>query len=120
MMKTILGAFDASWWADGYETFVNGEDNERLKAALNKEVDNEIDFSTLKGLIRPFDYQQEILERLQVEREVRNHWKNLVVAATGTGKTVMAASDYKAFAEKHERARLSVSYTHLEDTTLGI
>lgn len=106
MMKTILSAFDASWWADGYETFVNGEDNERLKAALNKEVDNEIDFSTLKGLIRPFDYQQEILERLQVEREVRNHWKNLVVAATGTGKTVMAASDYKAFAEKHERARL--------------
>lgn len=106
MMKTILGAFDASWWADGYETFVNGEDNERLKMALNKEVDNEIDFSTLKGLIRPFDYQQEILERLQVEREVRNHWRNLVVAATGTGKTVMAASDYKAFAEKNERARL--------------
>ena len=106
MMKTILGAFDASWWADGYETFVNGEDNERLKAALNKEVDNEIDFSTLKGLIRPFDYQQEILERLQVEREVRGHWRNLVVAATGTGKTVMAASDYKAFTTKHERARL--------------
>ena len=106
MMKTILGAFDASWWADGYETFVDGEDNERLKAALNKEVDNEIDFSMLKGLIRPFDYQQEILERLQVEREVRNHCRNLVVAATGTGKTVMAASDYKAFAEKNERARL--------------
>ena len=106
MMKTILGAFDASWWADGYETFVNGEDNKRLKAALNKEVDNEIDFSTLKGLIRPFDYQQEILERLQVEREVRGHWRNLVVAATGTGKTVMAASDYKAFTTKHERARL--------------
>lgn len=57
MMKTILGAFDASWWADGYETFVNGEDNERLKAALNKEVDNEIDFSTLKGLTQllPFE-----------------------------------------------------------------
>ena len=106
MMKTILGAFDASWWADGYEMFVNGEDNERLKAALNRDVDNDIDFSTLKGLIRPFDYQQEILERLQVEREVRGHWRNLVVAATGTGKTVMAASDYKAFAEKNERARL--------------
>ncbi len=106
MMKTILGAFDASWWAEGYNTFVNGEDNERLKAALRGEVDNEIDFSTLKGLIRPFDYQQEVLERLQVEREVRNHWRNLVVAATGTGKTVMAASDYKAFAEKNERARL--------------
>lgn len=106
MMKTILYAFDASWWAEGYETFVDGRDNERLKTALDEKADNEIDFTTLKGLIRPFDYQQEILERLQVEREVRGHWRNLVVAATGTGKTVMAAYDYKAFAEKHERARL--------------
>lgn len=106
MMKTIQYAFDASWWAEGYETFVDGRDNERLKTALDEKADNEIDFTTLKGLIRPFDYQQEILERLQVEREVRGHWRNLVVAATGTGKTVMAAYDYKAFAEKHERARL--------------
>lgn len=48
MMKTILGAFDASWWAEGYETFVNGEDDERLKAALNGDIDNEIDFNNLK------------------------------------------------------------------------
>lgn len=106
MMKTIIGAFDAAWWAEGYEAFVAGEDNDRLKEALNGEVNNDIDFNTLKGLIRPFDYQQEILERLQVERVVRNHWRNLVVAATGTGKTVMAASDYKSFAEQHDRARL--------------
>lgn len=106
MMKTIQGAFDASWWAEGYESFVAGKDNERLKAALNGLEDNEIDFTNLKGLIRPFDYQREILERLQVEREVRGHWRNLVVAATGTGKTVMAASDYKDFAEKSDRARL--------------
>ena len=105
MMKTIMGAFEASWWAEGYEAFVNGQDDARLKAALSEDVDNGIDFSVLQ-LIRPFDYQQEILERLQVEREVRGHWRNLVVAATGTGKTVMAASDYKAFAEHHERARL--------------
>lgn len=104
MMKTIMGAFDASWWAEGYESFVSGKDDARLKTALG-EMDNEIDFSILQ-LIRPFDYQQEILERLQVEREVRGRWRNLVVAATGTGKTVMAASDYKAFAESHERARL--------------
>lgn len=105
MMRTIMGAFEASWWAEDYETFVSGEDDERLKVALGVESDNTIDFDLLR-LIRPFDYQQEILERLQVEREVRGHWRNLVVAATGTGKTVMAASDYKAFTEKNERARL--------------
>lgn len=106
MMKTILDAFDAAWCGEGYDTFVNGEDNEKLKAALNKNIDNSIDFSSLKGLITPFDYQQEILERLRMEREIRNHWKNLVVAATGTGKTVIAACDYKDFSNKHERSRL--------------
>lgn len=106
MMKTVTGAFDDSWHADAYETFVDGRDNERLKAALGDKADNYIDFSTLKGLVRPFDYQQEILERLRVEREIRNRWRNLVVAATGTGKTVVAASDYKTFYETHERARL--------------
>ena len=105
MMKTIMGAFDASWWAEGYETFINGEDDAKLKSALGENAEDGINLSVLK-LIRPFDYQQEILERLQVEREIRNHWRNLVVAATGTGKTVMAASDYKAFAGKYERARL--------------
>ena len=110
MMKTIIGAFDAAWWAEGYETFVAGEDNDRLKEALNGEVNNDIDFNTLKGLIRPFDYQQEILERLQVEREVRNHWRNLVVAATGTGKTVMAASDYKSFAEQFSTCPLRLQF----------
>lgn len=105
MMKTITGAFDAAWWAEGYETFINGEDDAKLKSALGENVEDEINFGVLK-LIRPFDYQQEILERLQMEREIRNHWRNLVVAATGTGKTVMAASDYKLFVGKHERARL--------------
>lgn len=105
MMKTITGAFEASWWAEGYETFIDGEDDIKLKSALGDDVEDDINFSVLK-LIRPFDYQQEVLERLQMEREFRNHWRNLVVAATGTGKTVMAASDYKQFARKHERARL--------------
>ena len=105
MMKTITGAFDAAWWAEGYETFINGEDDAKLKSALGENVEDEINFGVLK-LIRPFDYQQEILERLQMEREIRNHWRNLVVVATGTGKTVMADSDYKLFVGKHERARL--------------
>ena len=105
MIKTIINAFKASWWAEGYETFITGEDDIKLKSALGNNTEDEINYSVLK-LIRPFDYQQEILERLQMEREVRSHWKNLVVAATGTGKTVIAASDYKEFANKHERAHL--------------
>jgi superfamily II DNA or RNA helicase len=47
--------------------------------------------------IYPYPYQKEILDKLEAERLVRDHWRNLIVAATGTGKTVVAAFDYKRF-----------------------
>lgn len=103
MMHTISEAFTASWNSPGYESYSHA-DAQRLKVALGAE-DASIDFNILQ-LIRPYDYQQEILEQLKVERELRGHWRNLVVAATGTGKTVMAASDYKNFRESNERSRL--------------
>ncbi len=45
--------------------------------------------------VRPFPYQQEILDDLDAERLVHGRWRNLVVMATGTGKTVVAALDYR-------------------------
>ena len=47
--------------------------------------------------ITPFYYQKEILERLQAERTIHNHYKNLIVAATGTGKTVISAFDFRRY-----------------------
>ncbi len=41
-----------------------------------------------------------MLERLRVEREIRGRNRNLLVAATGTGKTVMAALDYRDLRKK--------------------
>ena len=55
---------------------------------------------------RPYAYQQEILDNLEAEREVHGHYNNLVVAATGVGKTVIAAFDYKRFKQANKRARL--------------
>lgn len=56
--------------------------------------------------IKPYSYQKEILENLQAEREIFGRYRNLVVAATGVGKTVISAFDYKRFREKNSRARL--------------
>jgi superfamily II DNA or RNA helicase len=36
-----------------------------------------------------------MLDQLEVERQRRGNWRNLLVAATGTGKTVVAALDYR-------------------------
>ncbi len=51
--------------------------------------------------IRPYPYQQAILDQLRAEREVRGSWRNLVVAATGTGKTIIAALDYRGWIKTH-------------------
>ncbi|MBK1689021.1 DUF3427 domain-containing protein [Rubrivivax gelatinosus] len=44
--------------------------------------------------LQPKAYQQEMLEQLEAER-ARGRMRNLLVAATGTGKTVVAAFDYR-------------------------
>ena len=54
--------------------------------------------------INPYAYQQEILDKLEAERAVRGYMRNLIVAATGTGKTVISALDYKRF-RRHNPGR---------------
>ena len=54
--------------------------------------------------IRPYSYQQEILDKLEAEREVHGKFRNLIVSATGTGKTVVAAFDFKRYFQKNQQA----------------
>ena len=53
--------------------------------------------------LRPF--QEALLEHVTLARH-QGHHRNLIVAATGTGKTVMAAVDYARLRPKLERSRL--------------
>lgn len=65
----------------------------------------------LSGLdVRPYPYQQAILEALAVEREVHDRHRNLVVAATGTGKTVIAALDYRELSRDVDGERPSLLF----------
>ena len=50
--------------------------------------------------LRPHPFQERILEALERERTTHDRWRNLVIAATGTGKTVVAAFDFKRFFEQ--------------------
>jgi HKD family nuclease len=57
--------------------------------------------------ITPHPFQERILDALESERTVHGHFRNLVVAATGTGKTVVAAFDFKRFYhDRNRQARL--------------
>ena len=103
IIKEIRHTFESYWENPLFETFVSGRDDERLKAALSGDEHKAIDYDVL-DLIKAHDYQDEVLEKLKLEREVFGHYRNLVVAATGTGKTVIAAFDYKNFKEQNKRA----------------
>jgi superfamily II DNA or RNA helicase len=106
----IIKKFEAtfeSYWNDAEFIPFNGEqkeDKERLRTSLSREgrTDNESEF-LFNFDIKPYYYQKEILEKLKAERVLFNRHKNLLVAATGVGKTVIAAFDYKDFAREHKK-----------------
>jgi len=102
--KDMINKFNAtfeSYWHDN-EFYLFDKDNEndkkKLKVALSQNNNNNTsNDSQFYFDIIPYSYQQEILDKLQAEREVHNRYKNLIVAATGTGKTVISAFGYKRF-----------------------
>ncbi|GAC1303225.1 MAG: DUF3427 domain-containing protein [Mucilaginibacter sp.] len=98
--------FDTYWVDKEFELYEKGLDKQKLNAALKQQRSIDRHGITTFFDLQPFPYQQEILEKLQSERLVHNRYKNLVVAATGTGKTVISAFDYKRFKEHNPRARL--------------
>lgn len=101
VIENVRNSFESYWCDDTFECFVPSVSDERLKKALGIDWETPLlDFSAL-DLMRAKDYQQEILEKLDVERNVHGHFRNLVVAATGTGKTVIAAFDFKRYREAH-------------------
>lgn len=91
--------FDTYWNDPTFESYDPERDAERLDKALREAGGGQRDRVTLslEGVeVRPYHHQQQVLEALEVEREVHGRHRNLLVAATGTGKTVIAALDYKA------------------------
>ena len=97
----IEATFESYWNSNEFE-YYNEEQKERLARALKAEKyfdNNNAEVYTMD--IAPYSYQQEILDKLEAERKVRGYHRNLVVAATGTGKTVISALDYKRFRKQN-------------------
>src|SRR5690606_8691279 len=93
--------------SDDFELFDDNIHKEKLiesltKGSISKVSDLNVSFFDIK----PYPFQEEILEKLEVERTEHNRNRNLVVAATGTGKTVISAFDYKYFKSNNPSAKL--------------
>ena len=103
LLDTFRATFDEYWEDPAFEPYDpdDARQRDRLDQALAVEgrgpSELPLELATLE--VRPFGYQQEILEELQAEREIHGRWRNLVVMATGTGKTVVAGLDYRSLRE---------------------
>lgn len=116
VMKKVDATFETYWNNDEFVTFSheNIEDQDHLRDALNKSEKDKrpLHFSFE---IKPYFFQKEILENLAVEREVYGRNKNLLVAATGVGKTVISSFDFKRFVKENGQPQRLLFVAHREE-----
>jgi superfamily II DNA or RNA helicase/HKD family nuclease len=103
LLEKFRATFDTYWNDPSFESYSPDRDRDRLDDALaeasGQRTHGRVTLS-LSGLeVRPFPYQQTMLDALDVERRIHDRHRNLVVAATGTGKTVVAALDYRRLSD---------------------
>jgi len=102
LWEKVCGTFD-TYWEDREFVLYNAESREQLRSALEQERGGGDGGQILVFFdIKPYPFQQEILDKLAAERLIHGRNRNLVVAATGTGKTVVAAFDYERFKRQAE------------------
>lgn len=124
VFSRIRSTFESYWHAQGFEPY-GLEDRARLDAALvdaggyatqamskraaTAIADLEAQLAEAYQLIQlqPKRHQRQVLDVLALRRREFDQHKHLVVAATGTGKTVIAALDYARLCrEGHPRPKL--------------
>lgn len=114
IIKKTLATFENYWGSEDFEPIDSEGALERFANAINRERHVDEEFGQSAEYVTRFErkvHQIKVLEKLQYERNVVHSYKNLIIAATGTGKTAISAFDFKDFnlqclKEKGRKARL--------------
>lgn len=109
VIHTAQQTFETYWNSRDFESYDPQRHSEKLRIALKEGrfgAGDEKELNLGYFDLKPYNFQEEILEKLEVERSVHGRYRNLVVAATGTGKTVISAFDFRRFYEKNPGTKL--------------
>lgn len=100
VVDKVAAVFE-SYWSSG--DFVPYDRQEFIARTERRDDVSTLAMSPIEVRLEPF--QERLLEQIALSRQLGHH-RNLLVSATGTGKTVMAAVDYARLRETLPRARL--------------
>ena len=101
VVDKVSAVFESYWNSDDFVRYDRDEFRARVSAQSSESAS--VALSPIEIRLEPF--QERLLEQIALARQVGHH-HNLLVSATGTGKTVMAAVDYARLRESLPRARL--------------
>jgi superfamily II DNA or RNA helicase/HKD family nuclease len=99
VVAKMTAVFESYWASSDFVLFDRDEFRERTKVA----EPGPALLPPTEIILLPF--QERLLEQIDLARSLDRH-RNLLVSATGTGKTVMAAVDYARLRERLSRDRL--------------
>jgi superfamily II DNA or RNA helicase/HKD family nuclease len=101
VVDKVAAVFESYWHSGDFIPY----EREQFLARTSAQGGRTPEFVLSPIELRPEPFQERLLEQIALAR-ARGHHRNLLVSATGTGKTVMAALDYGRLREEFPRARL--------------
>ena len=117
LIEKLAGEFAGLW---GQEDSFKPFDAEQFTRARARERGAFAPTSTFVPFdLRPHDFQEVILQKLAAARELHDQHRNLVVAATGTGKTMIAAFDYQSLRKDCPRLLFVAHRKEILEQALG-
>ena len=108
IITKFKSTFETYWESHEFEKYHPDDEKDqiRLKKSLANARGVQNNDPVLFFDLEPHSYQKQILEKLHIERTIHGRHKNLIVAATGTGKTVISAFDFRRFNRENPGAKL--------------
>lgn len=103
ILDKFEAVFESYWEGTDFVPYNSVQFDAEMQRAGRIDSGPTVILSPVELRLEPF--QERLLEKIAVSRS-RGHHRNLLVAATGTGKTVMAAVDYGRLRRTLPRARL--------------
>lgn len=111
IIKAARATFETYWHQQNFEDY----DAEKFRGVIAEHGKPMSERSVTHPVFMVRPEQKEILDKLTVERTLHHSRRNLVVAATGTGKTVIAAFDYRRYCNDHKGRNRLLFIAHTKE-----